>query len=289
MEVAQYPAKTERDRRASSQLLSPTPNRGSLSMPKRTRPRSLSGSSSGSRSRSPSPPPVTDPTTTPPVPPIPAGYTMHTPTMSVTSKSNGHTEVDFHDPDPTSELQIKGRETLEPEAGPYKRTSAMHVPGVTTTTSVQSPAALNPTKYVPLGGAGPKTANRRSATYGAMPREQNDAWVEGMVGKARAVSGSQTVHGPTTTTTTTVTSSTPTSQRTSGAVGTQPGAKDAKAQSTPADRHAPAATGTSSSPKDSRGQPSTAENQGIVRRRSRLGLGDVSGIKRVFLRRKSTK
>ncbi|ETN40672.1 uncharacterized protein HMPREF1541_04951 [Cyphellophora europaea CBS 101466] len=268
MEVAQYPGKTGREKKASSQVLSPTPLPGGMTMPKRTRPRSMSGSSSGSRSRSPSPPPATDPNLTPPVPPIPASYTMHTPTMSVTSHPNGHTDVDFRDPDPTSEMSARGGEAVEPEAGPYKRTSSMHVPGVTTTTTVQSPAALNPVKYVPLGGAGPKNNNRRSTTYGAVPREQNDAWVEGMVGKARAVSGgSQTVHGPTTTTTTTVVSSVPASRRASEAVT------------------APTAT----PPKDGKAPTSPADRPGVVRRKSRLGLGDVSGIKRVFLRRKSSK
>lgn len=271
MEVAQYPAKTDRDQKSSSLMVSPTPNRGSFALPKRTRPRSLSGSSSGSRSRSPSPPPSADPNTTPPVPPIPAGYTMHTPTMSVTSGLNGNTSVDFHDPDPAAQLKMNGQETLEPEVGPYKRSSTIHGPGMTTTTMVQSPAALNPTKYVPLGGAGPKTAGRRSATYGAVPREQtqNDAWVEGLVDKARAVSGPQTVHGPTTTTTTTVTSSAPANRRQSGAVAAQASPTIPKKQPVPA--------------------PVERQAGDVTRRTSRLGLGDVSGIKRVFLRKKSTK
>ena len=264
MEVAQYPAKTDRERKASSQMLSPTPPRGIFPIPKRTRPRSHSGSSSGSRSRSPSPPPVDHSNSTPPVPPIPAGYTMHTPTMTVTSKANGSTDVDFHDPDPVAQLTAKGQKTLEPEPGPYKRTSTIHVPGITTTTTVQSPASLNPSKYVPLGGAGPKAANRRSATYGAVPREQNDAWVEGMIDKARAVSGPQTIHGPTTTTTTTVTSSAPASRRQSGAVLTKPAPKTLQPQAA-----------------------APAKEPDIVRRKSTLGLG--GGIKRVFLRRKSSK
>lgn len=267
LEVAQYPGKNDRSRKATSQIISPTQPRQPLPSAQRSRPRSLSNSSSGSRSRSPSPPPV-DHNAPPPVPPIPASYTMYTPIMTVSTKPNGETETTFDDADPAAALAAKGRETLEPEVGPYSRTSSMHVPGVSTTTTVASPAAINPTKYTPLGGAGPKNAKSRSATYGAVPKEANDAWVEGMVGKARAVSSS-TIHGPTTTTTTTV--SMPASRRISSVPNPAP-----KEKATP--------------PKDKVKAPeSPADGQGVVRRKSRLGLGDVSGIRRVFLRRKSSK
>lgn len=263
LEVAQYPVKTDRDRKTTSQVLSPTQPKATTAAIKKMRRRSLSNSSSGSRSRSPSPPPVPDSTSTPPVPAIPAGYTMYSPTMSVSTKPNGLTETTFEDGDPTTKLKAEGQSPVEPEAGPYSRTSALHVPSVSTVTTVASPAAINPSKYTPLGGAGPKSANRRSATYGAIPKEANNAWVEGMVGKARAVSNN-TIHGPTTTTTTTVTSSAPVSRRTSGMV--------------------------SSSPKEQKvaGQQSLGDVTSGGRRKSRLGLGDVSGIKRVFLRRKSS-
>jgi hypothetical protein len=284
MEVAQYPGKNERERKASSQILSPTPGRSTIAIQKRTRRRSASGSSSGSRSRSPSPPPSADPHATPPVPPIPAGYTMHTPTMSVSTNRNGETDVDFEDPNPSTALQAKHHRELTPEPGPYKRTSTMHVPGVTTTTTVQSPAAANPSKYVPLGGAGPKGNARRAATYGAVPRDEQEAWVEGMVGKARRVSSNnnepsvRTVHGPTTTTTTTVTSSAsaPASRRASSMGLT--------ALPKAAEKSSPAGSKTTTLAATPSG-----DSNGVVRRKSRLGLGDVSGIKRVFLRRKSTK
>jgi hypothetical protein len=284
MEVAQYPGKNEGERKTSSQILSPAPGRSNIAAQKRIRRRSASGSSSGSRSRSPSPPPAANPQATPPVPPIPAGYTMHTPTMSVSTHQNGETDIDFHDPDPTTALQAKHHRELTPEPGPYKRTSTMHVPGVTTTTTVQSPAAANPVKYVPLGGAGPKNNVRRAATYGAVPRNEQEAWVEGMVGKARRVSSNnnepsvRTVHGPTTTTTTTVTTSAsaPASRRASS-MGLTALPKTAE-KSSPA---GPKTTTLAATP--------NGDGNGVVRRKSRLGLGDVSGIKRVFLRRKSTK
>ncbi|KPI41545.1 uncharacterized protein AB675_9193 [Cyphellophora attinorum] len=268
LEVAQYPVKTERTRKASSQILAPTQPKLPSPATLKARRRSLSTSSSGSRSRSPSPPPA-EKTTAPPVPPIPASYTMYTPIMTVSTNRNGETETTFEDGDPTAKLEAKGRKSIEPEAGPYSRSASIQVPGVSTNTTVASPAAIDPTKYTPLGGAGPKGAKNRSATYGAVEKN-NDAWVEGMVGKARAVSN--TIHGPTTTTTTTVTTSVPASRRVSHVVN--PG---------PQQKTAPTPTQKVAAP------PSPGDGQGLVRRKSRLGLGDVSGIKRVFLRRKSTK
>jgi hypothetical protein len=84
-----------------------------------------------------------------------------------------------------------------------------------------------------------------------------------MVGKARAVSNPHVTQGPATTTTTmTVTTSTPNNRRASA-------------------MPLPSSSENSSPPLLIKG---TKE---LERRKSRLGLSDVSGIKRVFLRRKS--
>lgn len=297
LEVAQYPVKNDRNRKATSQIISHTQPKQSSSAALRSRSRSLSNSSSGSRSRSPSPPPA-NVNAPPPVPPIPASYTMHGPIMTVSTNANGETETTFEDGDPTTTLDAKGRKSLEPEAGPYSRSSALHVPGISTTTSIQSPAAIDPAKYVPLGGAGPKGSKSRSATYGAVARTDTDAWVEGMVDRAREVS-SQTIHGPTITTTTSVSTSTPASRRVSGVVGPQerssPRATE-KVSGAPQKSSPSAAEKVSTAPQKS--SPSATEKvsttpqkpgEDLDRRKSRLGLGEMSGIKRVFLRKKSTK
>ena len=308
LEVAQYPVQTDRHRKTSSQIIPPTQIKPPMSTPKSRR-RSLSNSSSGSRSRSPSPPPAE--IQAPPVPPIPASYNMYTPTMTVATSPNGDTRVSFEDGDPAVLLAAKGRETLEPEAGPYSRTTSLQASGISTTTTVQSPAAIDPVKYVPLGGAGPIGSRGRGATYGAIARN-NEPWVENMVDKARSVS-SQTVYGPVTTTTTTVRSSAPASRRVSAPMNvltkerpSPPSQKVAQAPTqttSPSQKIVQAPTHTTSpsqkialppaqttSPNQKIAQSPTqtpSDGQNVVRRKSRLGLGDVSGIKRVFLRRKS--
>ncbi|KAI1618342.1 hypothetical protein EDD36DRAFT_459991 [Exophiala viscosa] len=207
----------------------------------------------------------------PPVPPIPSSFAAKSPALA---KSGDGTSADraVVSPVPTS-----------PSHTPGDRSSMMSTttlaPGVTTTTMITPPTTT--TKYTPLGGAGPKTNGRRAATYGAMSGPNNDAWVENMVGKARAVSGgtntTSVVHGPTTTTTTTITSSTPVSnRRASSFLSLSPNSNSTSSPVT----ISPASSTASNSARDRRSSLAG-------RSKSRMSLSDMSGIKRVFLRRKT--
>ena len=255
LEVAQYPGKQRKD------------SIGAAAPPRKVR--HVRG-----RSRSPSPPRKDDDEkvwTPPPVPPIPTTYTVQTPTMTSISRPNGVVETRVDDPEPSSSdcRDING---VTPDGPPATvRTSTMEAPGVTTTTTISVPRSNKTGTYTPLGAAGPKAAARRSVTFGGTPATDNDKWVEGVVDKARAVS-SNVVHGPTTTTTTKVVASAPSSRR-------------ASAMMTPAAPAAPQKTPSSTA--SSKAAPK--EDSPVGRRRSILGFGDVGGIKRVFLRRKTEK
>ena len=315
------------------------------------------------QSRSPSPPPQEDAQeqawVPPPVPPIPLSYTMQAPTIMSSSSSSG---------DVLSGLD--GYERMNKVYGvedgshalPRTRKTTIHMPGISTSTTISNPQS-NSSKYTPLGAAGPKTANRRAVTLNSATSAGNEAWVQGMVGKARAVSGphTTTTHGPTTTTTTTMTSSSPSSRRTSAmlpgprpdntristmSTGPAPGSNrvstigtshtsDSNRNSTilaaPANnsnrnstivaspppmsaRHSMLSSPISSNSSDLTALPdhvnhsnrnsiispspmtvsrntseagSSNAGSAMGRRKSRSSLGDFSGIKRVFLRKKS--
>lgn len=208
--------------------------------------------------------------TPPPVPPIPSSFTTRSPTISTATIADAGTITSVVDPD-------AGVPTRDPATPTNARTSTIISPGVTTTTVVTPP--ITATNYTPLGAAGPKMNTRRAATYGVPSSANNDAWVEGMVGKARAVSGGSPtiVQGPTTTTTTTtVTQTTPSSRRTSY-FGSSPN----NAKSSPVTISTSPSTGSVASDSRSRRESFTA------RPKSRMSLGDIGGIKRVFLRKKS--
>ncbi|KAK4937781.1 hypothetical protein LTR10_021659 [Elasticomyces elasticus] len=212
--------------------------------------------------------------TPPPVPPIPSSLKAKSPTLA-RSGDGTSTDRDVVSPGPTSPSHTPG------DRSSMTSTTTL-APGVTTTTIVTPPTTTT-TKYTPLGGAGPKTNPRRAATHGALSSSNNDAWVENMVGKARAVSGgtntTSIVHGPTTTTTTTVTSSTPTSnRRASSFMNLSPNSNSTSSPVT----ISPASSTASNNARDRRSSLSMSG-----RSKSRISLSDMSGIKRVFLRRKT--
>lgn len=213
----------------------------------------------------------------PPVPAIPASFTTMSPTMKTTSSSDGAASTDIIDSDPN--LPSNALSFADPDTPSGTRSSTIVSEGVTTTTVV-TPPTTGSTSYTPLGAAGPKNNNKRATTYGGLPAASRDAWVEGIVGKARAVSGgAQTItNGPTTTTTTTTTISTPMSRRAS-LFGSSP-------------RSSPASVGTiSPSTSTGSGDPDSKSRRTSLmpgsRPKSRMSLGDIGGIKRVFLRKKT--
>lgn len=216
--------------------------------------------------------------TPPPVPAIPASFTTISPTMKTTTSSDGDANTDIIDSDPN--IPPIALSFADPDTPSGTRSSTIVGDG-TTTTTVVSPPATNNTNYTPLGAAGPKINGKRATTYGALPAASRDAWVEGIVGKARAVSGgSQTItNGPTTTTTTTTTiSSTPKSRRAS-LFGSSP-------------RSSPASVGTVSPSTSTASADTDPKNRRTSlmpgsRPKSRMSLGDIGGIKRVFLRKKT--
>ena len=211
----------------------------------------------------------------PPVPPIPSSYTFNSPTMTSASRHQGGNVANVIQAD-------KG----DPETPSQTRYSIVNRgSGVTTTTTITPPVMT--ANYTPLGGAGPKTHARRAATVGGTP-SNNDVWVQGMVGKARAVSGGSPtiIQGPnamsTTVTTTTTVSSTPPSsgRRVSSYFGSSPNNTNGSPIT------------LSSSPSAASGASDTKINWRVSnasgsRKSSRMSLGDIGGIRRVFLRKKS--
>ncbi|KAJ9612347.1 hypothetical protein H2200_003944 [Cladophialophora chaetospira] len=207
----------------------------------------------------------------PPVPPIPSSYTIKTPTSTSTSRHQAGTV--------TNVVQT------DAETPPQTRRSTVTTPNGITTTTVITPPVVT-TNYTPLGGAGPKMNSRKSANFGATPNK-NDAWVQGMVGKARAVSAGPTViqapNGMSTTVTTTTTStSTPpsTARRASSYFGLTPNNSHSSPMTVST---SPSAGSVGSETKSSR-RSSYAPSS---RKSSRMSLSDIGGIKRVFLRKKS--
>ena len=375
MEVAQYPGKAQNESPLASMVAPSVKQANATDKGARKRGSSASqlvfdeatgqwnrGHNRG-QSRSPSPPPQDDAQerawVPPPVPPIPLSYTMQSPTTMSSSSSSGDvlTGIDGYDRMNNVYGVEEGSHAL-----PRTRQTTMHVPGISTSTTISNPQ-FNSSKYTPLGAAGPKTANRRAVTLNSATSAGNEAWVQGMVGKARAVSGphTTTTHGPTTTTTMTMSSSSPSSRRTSAmpsglrpnneristmSTGPEPGSNrvstigtshtlDSNRSSTIRASPAPNSNRNStivaspppmsarnsmlSSPISSNssgltalpGHGSNSNRNSVIapspmtvsmnaseasssdagsamgRRKSRSSLGDFSGIKRVFLRKKS--
>jgi hypothetical protein len=267
MEVAQYPSKSAKE-------VPPAPadhsRRLSGSLAKATRRRSASQTSletsknvAGRSSRSPSPPLGDERSgwSAPPVPPIPASFTISSPRITVTTRANGQVETRI-DPPPPTPLQPP-RNGVGADQPDIVSSSVMSAPGVTTTTTTTTQGGPN-SKYTPLGAAGPKPVRRVVTLNNLDSDKDSQEWVQGMVGKARAVSGSN---------------------------GTR-GSKDISSlatTSTPPSRRASAMLLTASPKPLSPASTFNKEPKEVDRRKSRLSLGDVGGIKRVFLRRKSEK
>ncbi|KAK5061401.1 hypothetical protein LTR84_007943 [Exophiala bonariae] len=214
----------------------------------------------------------------PPVPAIPASFTTMTPTMMTTSGSNGATTTEIIDIDPN--VPSNAVSFADPNTSSGARSSTIVNEG-TTTTTVVTPPTTGGTSYTPLGAAGPRVNGKRATTYGGLPTTNRDAWVEGIVGKARAVSGgSQTItNGPTTTTTTTTTiASTPRSRRASIFSSSPKSSPASVGTISPS-------TSTASASSDSKSR--RASLMPGSRPKSRMSLSDMSGIKRVFLRKKT--
>ena len=248
------------------------------------------------------------PWTPPPVPPIPATYTMQSPKTTTTTGANGTTHTDTVYPEPPSSSS-HSRTTGPGATSPKSRSSTISSsPGITTTTTIMQ-SSPNATKYTPLGGAGPRSNSRRAVTHGT---PESDVWVEGMVGKARAVSGGHTttnvVHEPTITTTTTVMSSTPshTTKRassynplsaTSSNTGTHLRAASSSLRlgnygslSPPGGNAGTPSRAVSNAGTPSPAPPSNARPALVKKNSNRLSsFGEMSGIRRVFLRRKTSK
>ena len=175
----------------------------------------------------------------PPVPVIPSSFrrepsrepissrvvTTQSPTITTEVRSRGpsFSTSTFITPTPSTPLSA-----FEAQ----KRNSVITTnPTITTTSSLSTPvSATSSPSYTPLGAAGPKgnikNVKARATTYNSpsVSSPENEAWVQGMIGKARQVSAQSnssqvtTITGPNNTTTTSV--STPTSQRVSAAANT---------------------------------------------------------------------
>lgn len=231
---------------------------------------------------------------TPPVPAIPVTFTTISPTIAAISDSTGAVTTTAIDPD--SGLSPLGQPGYPSQGGlvSAKRSSTTSSSGVTTTTVVASPTTTS-TRYTPLGAAGPKSNKRASSTLGTLPGTSNDAWVEGLVGKARAVSGgapninpgTMTTSTSTSTTTTTTVGSVPTGRRTSyWGLGSSPASNRI---ASPQPRSSPAPSDRTVSPSTSTGSADVKSRRSSLmsRPKNRMSLGDIGGIKRVFLRKKT--
>ncbi|KAK5082849.1 hypothetical protein LTR05_006730 [Lithohypha guttulata] len=199
---------------------------------------------------------------------------------------------------------------------------ASRVSTTTTTSPAVTTTVTMTNRYTPLGGAGPVPANRRTPATNPPRTPTNDAWVETMMSKARAASGSQvshnhshstrsptltstsinnstTVTAPTTTTTTTIispktrvsalnnnTRRVSSWSTTSTPLATNNNSGRPSAISTPQGSHLDRTSSVSAESSTSANHL-TQQRSKSPRRRSIMGLGDVGGIRRVFLRKKS--
>lgn len=189
------------------------------------------------------------------------------------------------------------------------RSSKRHSAIVTTTPMVTTTTSSN--RYTPLGGAGPVQQGRRVASGLTLNTPTNQAWVEGMVERARAASGSCTQpQRPTSTTTTTTNGNTTTIVSPTTTITTSMTTSKRTSSGTTSRRMSSWSTPSISSPvEEDPVRPSVLDSQrssqssnlsslpiemslnttNSEKRKSVMSLGDVSGIRRVFLRKKSDK
>ncbi|KAK5945008.1 hypothetical protein PMZ80_002211 [Knufia obscura] len=219
---------------------------------------------------------------------------------------------------PTQQNKVRGS-TPTPQPRPSSRisVSANTTPTITTTTTSTN-------NYTPLGGAGPVPQNRRATSQIFQRTPSSEAWVEGMMNQARSVSGSHPHHqhstehsnvsttpkaGSNTTTITTptiVTTTTVSSSRKYGSLpsrrfsswSTMPATPTTSTNTTnarPSAISSPQGSQLSQTSSGSSGSfvtPNTSKANGrneIDKKKSRMSLSDVGGIRRVFLRKKSDK
>jgi Growth-Arrest-Specific Protein 2 Domain len=201
-----------------------------------------------------------------PEPLLPASHTTFGPTMTTTN-ANGSVSSTVEYPAHSANLPHT-RTTVPDIRGPITTSSATWPIVSTTSTLISSPAAPGP-NYTPLGAAGPKNASRRVTTHATTSTPENEAWVDSLVGKARAVSGGPRLSMPQTVTTTAT--STPLSRRGSGhMLNSSPMSVQSNSSHI---SQAPDKVPTLTADKDLQ----------TGRRES----GGVSGIRRVFLRKKT--
>jgi hypothetical protein len=153
-------------------------------------------------SRSSSPPPgEAEAVRPPPVPVIPASFRKEHLPETATNPSVTTNGPNIITTDLSRDLSISTSAantpstpiTVSPAPG-RNLVTATH-PTITTTSTLSTPvSATSSPSYTPLGAAGPKggikNAKTRAATFGspAGSRPDNEAWVQGMIGKARQVS-----------------------------------------------------------------------------------------------------
>jgi hypothetical protein len=257
-------------------------------------------------SRSSSPPPgETEAVRPPPVPVIPASFRQeHLPETTTnppatTNSPNVITTVLSRDPSSSTSASITPSTplTVYPAQG-QNPVSATH-PTTTTASTLSTPVSAVPSpSYTPLGAAGPKggikNAKPRAATFGspAVSTPDNEAWVQGMIGKARQVSAQSnssqvmTITDPNNTTTTSV--STPASRTVSTTA-------NAALTSTPpsAKALATASISTPVTPDNARRAQTPSPSPSPAARNGKGSLGTEKprskssmGIRRVFLRSK---
>jgi hypothetical protein len=190
-----------------------------------------------------------------PEPLLPANHTSYAPTTMVITNANGSASSTVDCPDqPTNSSH--SRTTVSDGLTPSSMSSTTTSPTVSSQT------------YTPLGAAGPKSGNRRVVTHAGTSTAENEAWVDNLVGKARAVSGGPRAGIPQTVTTA---ATTPAGRRVSGnMLNSSPGSIQSNSShiSQSIDR-----------------VPSLTKDKDL--QTGRRESGGVSGIRRVFLRKKS--
>jgi hypothetical protein len=202
-----------------------------------------------------------------PEPPLSVNHTTFAPPALVTTNANGSASSTLDLPaQPTN--STNSHTTLSDGRTPTSISSTTTSPIVSTTTAPPLLPLSSNQNYTPLGAAGPKTGNRRVTTHGGTSTAENEAWVDNLVGKARAVSGGPRAGMPQTVTTT---AKTPASRRASGNfLNSSPGSVQSNSSHiSQSMERVPSLT------KDKDLQTGGREN------------GGVSGIRRVFLRKKS--
>jgi hypothetical protein len=257
-------------------------------------------------SRSSSPPPgEAEAVRPPPVPVIPASFRKeHLPETtthpSATPNSPNIATADLsRDPSFSTSASVTPSTPLTVFPAQGRNPVIATHPTITTTSTLSTPvSASSSPNYTPLGAAGPKggikNAKTRAATFGspAGSKPDNEAWVQGMIGKARQVStqsnSSQvmTITDPDSTTTTSV--STPASRTVSTAA-------NAALASTPprAKASVTASLSTPATPDNARRAQTPSPSPSSAARDAKGSLGTEKprskssmGIRRVFLRSK---